>query len=53
MQEVNIGNANAVKAILLQKFADDEDLVTSIKATEDFDAKNLAAYVKAYNAGKK
>lgn len=52
MQEVNLSNANAVKAVLLQKLADDEDLTTSIKATEDFDEKNLVAYIKAYNTGK-
>lgn len=54
MQEVNLDNTNAVKAILLQKLTNDEDLTTSIKATDAFDPKNLAAYVKAYNAsGKK
>jgi len=53
MQEVNLTNANAVKTVLLQKFTSDDDLAESIKATESFDEKNLAAYVKAYNAGKK
>ncbi|MBB2146138.1 hypothetical protein GM921_11625 [Pedobacter sp. LMG 31464] len=54
MQEVNLDNSNAVKTILLQKLTNDEDLAESIKATESFDAKNLAAYVKAYNSsGKK
>lgn len=53
IQEVNLANANAVKAILLQKFTNDDDLAESIKTTEGFDEKNLAAYVKAYNAGRK
>ena len=54
MQEVNLDNTNAVKAILLQKLTNEEDLAESIKATESFDPKNLSAYVKAYNAsGKK
>ncbi len=53
MQEVVLENTNAVKAILLQKLTNDEDLALSIKATESFDAKNLAAYVKAYNSAKK
>ncbi|MES2447024.1 MAG: hypothetical protein V4546_07575 [Bacteroidota bacterium] len=54
IQEVNLDNTNAVKTILLQKLINDEDLAESIKATESFDPKNLAAYVKAYNAsGKK
>ncbi|WP_316770415.1 hypothetical protein [Pedobacter frigiditerrae] len=54
MQEVSIENTNAVKTILLAKLNNDEDLAESIKATESFDAKNLAAYVKAYNSsGKK
>lgn len=54
IQEVNLDNTNAVKTILLQKLSNDEDLAESIKATEGFDPKNLAAYVKAYNSsGKK
>ena len=54
MQEVNLDNTNAVKTLLLLKLNNDEDLAESIKATESFDPKNLAAYVKAYNAsGKK
>ena len=53
MQEVNLANTNAVKTILLQKLTNDDDLAESIKATEGFDGKNLAAYVKAYNSGKK
>ena len=50
MQEVNLANANAVKALLLQKLINDEDLAESIKSTDSFDPKNLAAYIKAYNA---
>jgi len=54
MQEVNLDNTNAVKTLLLLKLNNDEDLAESIKATDGFDPKNLAAYVKAYNAsGKK
>jgi hypothetical protein len=54
MLEVNLDNSNAVKTILLQKLTNDEDLAESVKATEGFDPKNLAAYIKAYNAsGKK
>lgn len=53
MQEVNLESPNTVKNILLQKLTNDEELAESIKATEAFDAKNLAAYVKAYNTGKK
>jgi GR25 family glycosyltransferase involved in LPS biosynthesis len=49
MQEVNLANTNAVKTILLQKLANDEELAESIKATDGFDEKNLVAYVKAYN----
>jgi hypothetical protein len=40
----------AVKNILLQKLSNDEDLVERLKTTEDFDAKNVQAFVKAYNA---
>ena len=40
----------AVKSILLQKLSNDEDLVERLKATEDFDAKNVQAFVKAYNS---
>ncbi len=53
IQEVNLDNTNAVKTILLQKLSNDEELAESIKATESFDEKNLAAYVKAYNSGGK
>ena len=52
MQEINLENATAVKTLLLQKLSNDEDLAQSINATERFDAKNLAAYVKAYNTHK-
>ena len=40
----------AVKNILLEKLSKDEDLVERLKATEDFDAKNVQAFVKAYNS---
>lgn len=41
---------NQVKAILLQKLNNDEDLAERIKATESFDSKNLKAFVNAYNS---
>lgn len=53
MQEINLDNTNAVKSILLQKLTNDDELAESIKLTQGFDEKNLAAYVKAYNSGKK
>lgn len=54
MQEVKLNGAKVsdIRAILLQKLTNDEDLAQSINATESFDAKNLAAYVKAYNTHK-
>jgi hypothetical protein len=52
MQEVAITNPNAVRTLLLQKLTNDDDLAESIKATENFDPKNLAAFVKAYNTHK-
>ncbi|PYF75701.1 hypothetical protein [Pedobacter nutrimenti] len=39
-----------IKAILLQKLSNDEDLAERINATESFDAKSIKAYVNAYNA---
>lgn len=39
-----------VKTILLQKLSGDEDLSERIKATDSFDAKNIQAFVNAYNA---
>jgi hypothetical protein len=55
MQEISLdaGKIAGVKALLAQKMNNDEDLVQSINATERFDAKNLAAYVKSYNVGHK
>jgi hypothetical protein len=55
IQEIKLNGAKVsdIRAILLQKLTNDEDLAESIKATESFDAKNLAAYVKAYNSGRK
>lgn len=53
MQEVNLDNTNVVKTILLQKLTNDEELAESIKATEGFNPKKLAAYIKAYNVGRK
>ena len=54
MQEVvlDAGKVSSVKALLVQKMSNDEDLVQSINATESFDEKNLTAYVKAYNSHK-
>lgn len=59
MQEIPVeGAATAaktqqVKAMLLQKLNNDEDLAERINATEAFDAKLLRAFVAAYNAMKK
>ncbi len=39
-----------VKAILLQKLNNDDDLAERIKTTDRFDAKNVQAFVSAYNA---
>lgn len=46
-------NNEQVRMLLLQKLADDEDLAERIKATETFDAKNVQAFISAYNAMKK
>lgn len=43
------GDQQRLKQILLEKLNNDEDLATRIKETESFDAKAVAAYVKAYN----
>ena len=43
-------DAAAIKALLLTKLNNDEDLAERIKATSEFDAKSIAAFVKAYNA---
>jgi hypothetical protein len=54
MQEIPLtGTAEqteAVKNVLLQKLSEDEDLVERLKTTTDFDAKNVQAFVKAYNS---
>lgn len=53
IQEVPLTADNkteAVKSVLLQKLTNNEDLVERLKAAEDFDAKNVQAFVKAYNA---
>lgn len=42
--------AAQIKAILLQQLSNDEDLAERIKATESFDAKNIKAFVSAYNS---
>ncbi len=39
-----------VKSILLQKLTNDADLAERIKTTDNFDAKNVQAFVVAYNA---
>ncbi len=52
MQEVVLENTNSVKTILLQKLTGDDDLAESVKATENFNPKNLAAFIKAYNTHK-
>ncbi len=48
--QYNAGNSKErVQEILLSKLNNDEDLAERIKETEKFDAKNVAAFVKAYN----
>lgn len=48
--QYNAGNSKErVQEILLSKLSNDEDLAERIKDTEKFDAKNVAAFVKAYN----
>jgi len=52
MQELNFqaGNSRArIQEILLTTLNNDEDLAERIKDTEKFDAKNVTAFVKAYN----
>ncbi len=52
--QYNAGNSKErVREILLDKLSDDEDLAERIKETEKFDAKNVAAFVKAYNLMRK
>ena len=52
MLEIQLNSSSdqqRVKLILLEKLNNDEDLAERIKETESFDAKSVAAYVKAYN----
>jgi hypothetical protein len=52
MQEIqfNAGNSKErIQEILLSKLNNDEDLAERIKDTDSFDAKNVTAFVKAYN----
>lgn len=52
MLEIQLNSSSdqqRVKQILLDKLNNDEDLAERIKETESFDAKSVAAYVKAYN----
>jgi hypothetical protein len=52
MQEIqfNAGNSKErIQEILLSKLNNDEDLAERIKETDTFDAKNVTAFVKAYN----
>lgn len=51
MQEISLdaGKITTTRAILLQKLTNDEDLAQRINATESFDDKSLAAFIKAYN----
>ncbi len=42
-----------VRNVLLQKLGDDEDLAERLKEAEDFDARNVRAFVNAYNAMRK
>lgn len=53
MQEVSLENTTAMKALLLQKLNNDEDLAERIKATDSFNDKILVAFIKAYNEMKK
>jgi hypothetical protein len=52
IQALNLENTNATRNLLLEKLTADEDLAQSIKATQEFDAKNLAAYIRSYNSHK-
>lgn len=47
------GKTQQIKSALLQKLTNDEDLSERIKATEEFDAKLVRAFVAAYNSMKK
>jgi hypothetical protein len=48
--QFNAGNSKErIKEILLSKLNNDEDLAQRIKDTDSFDAKSVAAFVKAYN----
>jgi len=51
MQEIKLNGAKIadIRSLLLQKLTNDEDLAARINATESFEGKDLAAYVKAYN----
>lgn len=52
MQEIqfNAGNSRErIQEILLAKLNNDEDLAERIRDTDTFDAKNVTAFVKAYN----
>lgn len=52
MLEIQLNSSSdqqRVKQILLEKLNNDEDLAERIRETESFDAKSVAAYVKAYN----
>lgn len=51
MQEISLdpGKIITTRAVLLQKLTNDEDLAQRINATESFDGKSLAAFIKAYN----
>lgn len=51
MSEISLDEArvNAVKSLLLLKLNNDEDLAGRIKATENFNDKNLPALIRAYN----
>ena len=51
MQEISLdaGKITTTRAVLLQKLTNDEDLAQRINATESFDGKSLAAFIRAYN----
>jgi hypothetical protein len=51
IQEIVLTNTAALKAVLLQKLTNDEDLAERIKTSDEFTDLNLIAFIKAYNAG--
>ncbi|RZM26460.1 MAG: hypothetical protein EOO88_16905 [Pedobacter sp.] len=48
--EIPLSDTKQLKTLLLSKLNNDEDLAERINETTAFDSKNIAAFVKAYNA---